>query len=66
MYVSGLFAWLGWVIYYGSPAILAGFLLLWIVFSLRVIPYEERQLGELFGEDYLAYKRTVRRWFGRY
>jgi len=66
MYVAGLFTWLGWVIFYGSPAVLAGFLLLWIIFTLRVIPYEERQLEELFGEDYLAYKRTVRRWFGRY
>lgn len=66
MYVSGLFAWLGWVVFYGSPAVFAGFLLLWIVFTLRVIPYEERQLAALFGEDYLAYKRSVRRWIGRY
>jgi len=66
MYVSGLFVWLGWVIFYGSPAVLAGFLLLWIIFSLRVIPSEEGQLEGLFGEDYLEYKRTVRRWFGKY
>ena len=66
MYVSGLFAWLGWVVFYGSPAVLAGFLFLWIVFTVRVIPYEERQLVELFGDEYLEYKRSVRRWIGRY
>jgi protein-S-isoprenylcysteine O-methyltransferase Ste14 len=66
MYVSGLFAWLGWVVFYGSPAVLMGLLLLWIAFTLRVIPYEERQLEELFGDDYLAYKRKVHRWFGHY
>ena len=66
MYVSGLFAWIGWVVFYGSPAVLAGFLLLWIAFTLRVIPYEERQLEGLFGEEYLEYKRSVRRWIGRY
>jgi protein-S-isoprenylcysteine O-methyltransferase Ste14 len=66
MYVAGLFVWLGWVVFYGSPAILVGFLLLWSAFTFRVIPYEERQLEALFGDDYLAYKRTVRRWIGRY
>ncbi len=66
MYVSGLIAWFGWVVFYGSPAVLMGFVLLWLLFSLRVIPQEERQLEMLFGEDYLAYKRTVRRWIGRF
>jgi protein-S-isoprenylcysteine O-methyltransferase Ste14 len=66
MYVSGLFAWLGWTIYYGSPAVLVALVFLWSVFSFRVIPSEERQLVGLFGEDYLDYKRSVRRWFGRY
>lgn len=66
MYVAGLFAWLGWTVYYGSPAVFIALLLLWAIFSFRVIPYEERQLEMLFGEEYLEYKRSVRRWIGRF
>jgi len=66
MYVSGLFAWLGWTVFYGSPAVLVVLLLLWSVFSFRVIPHEERLLETLFGDEYLEYKRSVRRWIGRF
>jgi protein-S-isoprenylcysteine O-methyltransferase Ste14 len=66
MYASGLFAWLGWVIFYGSPAVCFVLVLLWIAFTYRVIPYEERQLEALFGDEYLAYKQSVRRWIGKY
>jgi protein-S-isoprenylcysteine O-methyltransferase Ste14 len=66
MYVSGLFVWLGWTVFYGSPAVFVMLVLLWFVFALRVIPHEERLLEGLFGEDYLEYKRSVRRWIGRY
>jgi protein-S-isoprenylcysteine O-methyltransferase Ste14 len=65
MYVAGLSAWLGWTVFYGSPAVLVGLVLLYSLFAFRVIPYEERQLEELFGDEYLEYKRTVRRWIGR-
>jgi protein-S-isoprenylcysteine O-methyltransferase Ste14 len=65
MYAAGLFAWLGWTVVYGSPAVLIGLALLWSLFSFRVIPYEERQLEALFGDEYLDYKRSVRRWLGR-
>lgn len=65
MYVSGLFVWLGWTIFYGSPAVFIALLLLLSAFSFRVIPREERQLEALFGDDYLDYKRSVRRWIGR-
>jgi protein-S-isoprenylcysteine O-methyltransferase Ste14 len=65
MYVAGLSAWLGWTVLYGSPAVLVGLVLLWSLFTFRVIPYEERQLETLFGEEYREYKRSVRRWFGR-
>jgi protein-S-isoprenylcysteine O-methyltransferase Ste14 len=66
MYVAGLFTWLGWTIFFGSPAVLIALALLWVAFSFRVIPYEENQLEDLFGQDYLQYKSSVRRWFGRY
>lgn len=66
MYVAGLFAWIGWTVFYGSPAVFIAFVLLWAVFTYRVIPYEERQLEALFGDEYLEYKRSVRRWIGRF
>jgi protein-S-isoprenylcysteine O-methyltransferase Ste14 len=66
MYVSGLLTWLGWTVYYGSPVVFIALVLLWAMFAFRVIPHEERQLEELFGEEYLKYKLTVRRWIGRY
>ena len=65
MYVAGLFAWLGWTVFYGSPAVLIGLVLLWSLFTFRVIPGEERQLEALFGDKYREYKRSVRRWIGR-
>jgi protein-S-isoprenylcysteine O-methyltransferase Ste14 len=66
MYISAFFAWIGWAIFYGSPLVFIALLLLWSIFSFRVIPQEERQLESLFGEDYLDYQRSVRRWIGRY
>lgn len=66
MYVSGLFVWFGWTVFYGSPAVFVALVLLWSIFAFRVIPQEERQLEALFGDDYLEYKRSVRRWIGRF
>jgi protein-S-isoprenylcysteine O-methyltransferase Ste14 len=66
MYVSGLFVWFGWMIFYGSPAVFIALVILFLIFSFRVIPGEERQLARLFGDEYLNYKRTVRRWIGRF
>jgi protein-S-isoprenylcysteine O-methyltransferase Ste14 len=66
MYVSGLFVWFGWTVFYGSPAVFVALVLLWSIFAFRVIPHEERQLEALFGDDYLDYKRSVRRWIWRF
>ncbi len=65
MYMSGLFAWLGWTVFYGSPAVLVGLVFLGMIFTFLVIPSEERQLEALFGAEYLEYKRSVPRWLGR-
>jgi protein-S-isoprenylcysteine O-methyltransferase Ste14 len=65
MYVAGLFVWSGWTLFYGNWAVLIGFAFLWTIFTFRVIPYEERQLEALFGEEYQEYKQSVRRWLGR-
>ena len=66
MYVSGLLVWFGWMVFYGSPAVFVALVLLWPIFAFRVISHEERQLEALFGDDYLDYKRSVRRWFWRF
>jgi protein-S-isoprenylcysteine O-methyltransferase Ste14 len=65
MYVSGLLAWFGWTVFYGSPTVFIALLLLWAIFAFRVIPREERLLEELFGDEYIEYKRSVLRWIGR-
>lgn len=65
MYLSGLLAWFGWAIFYGSLPVLAGLALLWAAFAFHVVPEEERQLAALFGDEYHAYKESVRRWLGR-
>jgi protein-S-isoprenylcysteine O-methyltransferase Ste14 len=66
MYVSGLFVWFGWTVFYGSLAVFVALVLLWSLFAFRVIPHEERRLEALFGDDYLDYKRSVRRWIWRF
>jgi protein-S-isoprenylcysteine O-methyltransferase Ste14 len=66
MYVSAFLVWLGWAIFYGSPTVLVGLGLLWSLFAFRVIPREERQLEALFGDEFRDYKRSVRRWAGRF
>ena len=64
MYLSALIAWIGWTIFYESPAVFVALVLLWSLFAFRVIPSEERQLQAMFGDDYLNYKRSVPRWIG--
>lgn len=64
MYVSGLCIWFGWTLFFGSPAVFVALLLLWFIFAFRVIPQEERRLEKLFGNEYLKYKHSVRRWLG--
>lgn len=65
MYVAGLLVWIRWTVFYGSLAVFIGLVLLWSMFTFRIIPYEERQLEELFGDEYIEYKKSVRRWLGR-
>ena len=64
MYVAALAIWSGWVLFYGSIAMMLGLAVLWAVIALVVIPYEERKLAAELGESYLQYKSRVARWFG--
>ena len=65
MYVAELGLWLGWAVFFGSPAVLIGFGIFWLVVSLIVVRREERGLEAAFGQSYLQYKNRVPRWLGR-
>lgn len=64
MYVLELVMWFGWVIFYGSAAVLAALIVEWAVFAFVLIPSEERQLESRFGDAYVEYKKSVPRWLG--
>jgi protein-S-isoprenylcysteine O-methyltransferase Ste14 len=44
----------------GWPLLVLAFPL-WVI-ATRTIPFEERAMSRLFGEDYRSYQRRVRRW----
>jgi protein-S-isoprenylcysteine O-methyltransferase Ste14 len=54
---QGLVLWSGILLRYAA--------LLWFVFHMVVLLYEEPALGNQFGESYQAYRRNVRRWWPR-
>ena len=57
MMAFGLATLLGSLILFILPPIF------FIIFHRFLIRWEEKKLEETFGEDYLEYKRHVRRWF---
>lgn len=63
-YIGEAVVWLGWALFYGSPAVWAGLGILCAAFA-KVVRWEERRLLERFGDDYRAYLATVPRWLGR-
>lgn len=63
MYVAELGLWLAWAIFYGSLAILLGFVILVLGVNYIVLPREERALEARFGDAYRHYKSAVPRWF---
>jgi len=65
MYLSELTLLFGWIIFYGSIALVVAFIITYVLFNNYVIPQEERVLEAHFGEAYREYKRKVPRWFGR-
>jgi protein-S-isoprenylcysteine O-methyltransferase Ste14 len=65
MYLCGMLIWLGWIIWYGSVAVLAGAVVFWGSVAELVVPWEERHLEARFGEAYLRYKDRIPRWLGR-
>lgn len=72
---AGVFRWSRNPMYLGFKLLLAGIavgfgtlspiigpVLFFFAAELWYIPFEERKMEETFGENYLAYKRRVRRW----
>jgi len=62
MYLGLAAALLGFALFFGSPAMLIAPLLFYLVIDRMLIPHEEATMERLFGEQYLDYKRRVRRW----
>jgi protein-S-isoprenylcysteine O-methyltransferase Ste14 len=62
MYVGLLFVSAGWALWLGSLSNIAVMLLFVLVITELQIKPEESALRKLFGEDYAAYCRRVRRW----
>jgi protein-S-isoprenylcysteine O-methyltransferase Ste14 len=65
MYVALVAIVLGQAAWFGSRASAAYAVLLLFLFHLRVVTYEEARLNELFGADFMAYRRSVPRWIPR-
>jgi len=65
MYLSELTLLFGWVIFYGSVALLIFYGVWYLFFNYYAMPIEERTLEARFGETYREYKNKVPRWFGK-
>jgi protein-S-isoprenylcysteine O-methyltransferase Ste14 len=78
--VSGLYRWVRNPMYLSFGVVFVGEALLlssvtvemlifapivWLMFTLFVMLYEEPTLREMFGEEYEEYRRNVRRWLPR-
>jgi protein-S-isoprenylcysteine O-methyltransferase Ste14 len=66
MYLGSLLLLIGWALWLGtvSPWLVPPLFMIFISVT-QIIP-EEQALEEIFGETYLAYRNSVRRWIGRY
>ena len=65
MYLSELILLFGWIIFYGSVALVIAFVIGYLLFNYYAMPQEERILETHFGEAYREYKEKVPRWFGK-
>lgn len=62
MYLGVLLILSGWAIGAASMGLAAYAGALGLAFQLRILYYEEPVLQRLFGEAWLAYRQTTRRW----
>ena len=62
MYVGVVMLVLGWALVTGNPWNYAYATLVPVIFHLRVVLYEEREMQRLFGREWHAYRSAVPRW----
>jgi len=62
MYLGMVLVLIGWSIYLGSPLAIIGVVGFVLVMNHIQIKPEEIAMEAQFGQDYLEYKNTVRRW----
>jgi protein-S-isoprenylcysteine O-methyltransferase Ste14 len=66
MYVGIVSLLIGEALAFRSIALGVYSAIIWLLFHLRVIFYEEPKLRELFGQEYLDYCAEVKRWMPRF
>lgn len=65
MYLGLLLLLVAWALWLGSLSVwLVLPVFVFVLTRLQIVP-EERALAAKFGDDYHAYRRSVRRWLGR-
>jgi protein-S-isoprenylcysteine O-methyltransferase Ste14 len=62
IYLSVIIMLIGLAILAGSLSILIIAIVFFIIFWKLFVSWEEKKLEEVFGEEYLEYKKRVRRW----
>ena len=62
MYLGMVLILLGLSICLGNLICLISPIIFLIIISLIFIPYEEKKMQDTFGQEYLDYKNSVRRW----
>ncbi|MEZ6023261.1 MAG: isoprenylcysteine carboxylmethyltransferase family protein [Hyphomonadaceae bacterium] len=65
MYVAVMGLVLGQVLIFASAALIAYAVILWLIFHVFVLGYEEPRLILQYGQAYLDYRDHVRRWIPR-
>jgi len=66
MYVGVILIVLGWAMLTGSPWNYVYMVLLSVVFHLRVVLYEEKEMERRFGNEWESYRSKVPRWRWRF
>lgn len=62
MYLGVTIALLGAAIYFGNILSFLSPLIFFLVMNFYFMPFEEKLMENLFGNKYLNYKKSVRRW----
>ena len=66
MYIGGFILLTGLGLYHHSLSILILLLILFLVFHLFVVYYEEPTLEKQFGKSYTDYKKRINRWIPKW